>query len=189
MRARVAAEWSRRAQEQRREALESRLMALEDARGRRMRRCVDLGIVCMWCLYVSTLAYLRASLMCGGRFEAGGDAFDEEEEEEGEEAEVQRQEEPRVAPESLHAEKGPNGGSGGWFDVLRPSGSARGGIVAPAVAGLAGQQRQHVSSAAASGSAAGRSKEEVSEWLIQCGVRSIAEYGFPLPSPSIHQHI
>ncbi len=40
VRARVAAEWSRRAQDQRREALEGRLMALEDERARRMRRCV-----------------------------------------------------------------------------------------------------------------------------------------------------
>lgn len=43
MRARVAAEFSRRAQEQRREALEGRLMALEDARARRIRRWVVVG--------------------------------------------------------------------------------------------------------------------------------------------------
>ncbi len=102
MKGKVQEEYTRRAQAARREALESRLMCLEDHRARAIRR------------------------MEGG----GGVKEEEEEEEEEEEVPVAAAASTPVPPPSSSSVAGENGaGGGGWFTFLRPSSTVRGGLL------------------------------------------------------------
>lgn len=88
----------------------------------------------------------------------GGGGFDEEEKEEA-----------HVEASSIGAENGKEreaaagtAASGGWFDILRPSGTARGGIVAAPVATVPLGWQTSLLGGGGGAAGAGRSKEEVS---------------------------